>query len=258
MGVLTTRQRQVVRLKYGLGDDDPMTYKQIGGMQEPRFGTSVESIRQVHDQALGKLRKHAADVLDGAPLSPESLSPKKRSEPVDHPIHEYASVVELLLAKPRALRALRQVRDRVVRDFPGRGRMVVRMSGTARNKIDLEVRLRGLEEGRGEGQSVGVESQLRFEIYYQHASDSVRVRVVAQPAQRSRLGLGKRLESDAVEGGFIVLGRRGRNNVRLAVGEGRDVRAEVLLMRLWFCDRANLVSIADSEVQWAPTKVAWG
>jgi RNA polymerase primary sigma factor len=50
---LEPREREVLRLRFGLGDEAPQTLETIGA----RFGVTRERIRQIERQALGKLRK---------------------------------------------------------------------------------------------------------------------------------------------------------------------------------------------------------
>lgn len=51
--VLSRVEQEVVRLRFGLADDTPLTLKQIG----ERLELSRERIRQIESQALGKLRR---------------------------------------------------------------------------------------------------------------------------------------------------------------------------------------------------------
>lgn len=53
LGILNQMEEKVVRLRFGLDDDNPMTLKQIGD----RMRLSRERIRQIEAQALNKLRK---------------------------------------------------------------------------------------------------------------------------------------------------------------------------------------------------------
>lgn len=53
LGVLNHMEEKVVRLRFGLDDDNPLTLKQIGD----RMSLSRERIRQIEAQALNKLRK---------------------------------------------------------------------------------------------------------------------------------------------------------------------------------------------------------
>jgi RNA polymerase primary sigma factor len=50
---LTNMEERVLRLRFGLDDDEPLTLKEIGD----RMNLSRERIRQIEAQALGKLRK---------------------------------------------------------------------------------------------------------------------------------------------------------------------------------------------------------
>lgn len=53
LGILNRTEARVVRLRFGLDDDNPMTLKQIGD----QMNLSRERIRQIEAQALNKLRK---------------------------------------------------------------------------------------------------------------------------------------------------------------------------------------------------------
>ncbi|GLW53093.1 RNA polymerase principal sigma factor HrdA [Kitasatospora phosalacinea] len=62
LATLGERERQVVQLRYGLGDGRPRTLEEIGHL----FGVTRERIRQIEAKTLGKLRDHAfADQLRG-------------------------------------------------------------------------------------------------------------------------------------------------------------------------------------------------
>jgi RNA polymerase primary sigma factor len=53
LGALSNMEEKVLRLRFGLDNDDPMTLKEIGD----RMHLSRERIRQIEAQALGKLRR---------------------------------------------------------------------------------------------------------------------------------------------------------------------------------------------------------
>ncbi len=53
LGTLSQMEERVLRLRFGLDNDDPMTLKEIGD----RMHLSRERIRQIEAQALGKLRR---------------------------------------------------------------------------------------------------------------------------------------------------------------------------------------------------------
>jgi len=52
LGGLTHRERRVIELRYGLGDDRPRTLDEVG----QRFGLTRERIRQIEAKTLSKLR----------------------------------------------------------------------------------------------------------------------------------------------------------------------------------------------------------
>ncbi len=54
LATLAERERQVVRLRYGLDDGRPRTLEEIGRA----FGVTRERIRQIESRALGRLRDH--------------------------------------------------------------------------------------------------------------------------------------------------------------------------------------------------------
>lgn len=56
LGALTTMEERVLRLRFGLDDDTPLTLKQIGD----KMSLSRERIRQIEAQALNKLRKSSS------------------------------------------------------------------------------------------------------------------------------------------------------------------------------------------------------
>jgi RNA polymerase primary sigma factor len=51
---LTERERDVLKLAFGIGTAHPVTLSDIGDM----FGLTRERVRQIRDKALTKLRKH--------------------------------------------------------------------------------------------------------------------------------------------------------------------------------------------------------
>ena len=55
LATLTERERTVMRLYYGLGDEGAMTLEEIG----KRLGLTRERIRQIKDQAIERLRHHS-------------------------------------------------------------------------------------------------------------------------------------------------------------------------------------------------------
>ena len=57
MSVLTQREQDVLRLRYGLDDGRKKTLEEVG----TTFGVSASRIRQIEARALSKLKKHAKD-----------------------------------------------------------------------------------------------------------------------------------------------------------------------------------------------------
>lgn len=58
MADLNPQQRQVLSLRFGLEDSQPLTLAKIGD----QLNISRERVRQIEREALGKLRKHKADI----------------------------------------------------------------------------------------------------------------------------------------------------------------------------------------------------
>jgi RNA polymerase primary sigma factor len=54
---LTPIESRIIRWRFGLDDEDELTLKQIGD----RHNLSLERIRQLQEQALGKIRQHIRD-----------------------------------------------------------------------------------------------------------------------------------------------------------------------------------------------------
>ena len=55
LGSLTDREQQVIRLRYGLGEERPQTLEEIGSM----LGVTRERVRQIEARAMEKLRRQA-------------------------------------------------------------------------------------------------------------------------------------------------------------------------------------------------------
>ena len=55
LGRLTDREQQVIRLRYGLGEERPQTLEEIGSM----LGVTRERVRQIEARAMEKLRRQA-------------------------------------------------------------------------------------------------------------------------------------------------------------------------------------------------------
>jgi RNA polymerase nonessential primary-like sigma factor len=58
MADLTPQQRQVLGLRFGLEDGQPMTLAKVGDC----LNISRERVRQIEREALGKLRKRKSDI----------------------------------------------------------------------------------------------------------------------------------------------------------------------------------------------------
>ena len=58
LGTLTERQRQVLRLHYGMEDGRCLSLEEISGI----LGVSKERVRQIERQAMEKLRKQGTDL----------------------------------------------------------------------------------------------------------------------------------------------------------------------------------------------------
>ena len=57
LGTLTPIETRIIRWRFGLDDDVELTLKEIGD----KYGLSRERIRQLQEQAIGKMRKHVSD-----------------------------------------------------------------------------------------------------------------------------------------------------------------------------------------------------
>ena len=54
---LDERENKILRLRYGLGGDEPMTLKEIG----QRIGLTRERVRQIECEALQRIKEHLSD-----------------------------------------------------------------------------------------------------------------------------------------------------------------------------------------------------
>jgi RNA polymerase primary sigma factor len=57
LGTLTPIESRIIRWRFGLDDEEELTLKEIGD----KYNLSRERIRQLQEQALGKIRKHMRD-----------------------------------------------------------------------------------------------------------------------------------------------------------------------------------------------------
>jgi RNA polymerase sigma factor (sigma-70 family) len=77
---LSPRERQVIALRYGVADQEPLTLRETAG----RMGLSRERVRQIQQDALGRLRMALAPLqLDPRPARsrrPRSRAARKRTE----------------------------------------------------------------------------------------------------------------------------------------------------------------------------------
>jgi RNA polymerase primary sigma factor len=55
--VLSPIESRIIRWRFGLDDEEELTLKEIGD----KYNLSRERIRQLQEQALGKIRKHIRD-----------------------------------------------------------------------------------------------------------------------------------------------------------------------------------------------------
>jgi RNA polymerase primary sigma factor len=69
LATLTPRERTILKLRFGLGDDTPRTLEEIGG----RFGVTRERIRQIQNEAIQKLRAKVAK-KDRPPIEAVTLA----------------------------------------------------------------------------------------------------------------------------------------------------------------------------------------
>ena len=73
LDVISDREATVLRLRYGLDDNSPMTLEEIGA----RLGLTRERIRQIENEALNKLFEHLSE--DASPPRDEPDEPPKKS-----------------------------------------------------------------------------------------------------------------------------------------------------------------------------------
>ena len=57
LSTLTPIESRIIRWRFGLDDEEELTLKEIGD----KYNLSRERIRQLQEQALGKIRKHMRD-----------------------------------------------------------------------------------------------------------------------------------------------------------------------------------------------------
>jgi RNA polymerase sigma factor (sigma-70 family) len=57
LSTLTTREQEVLTLRFGSDDAEPLTLQQVGR----RLGVSAERVRQIEQRAIAKLRTAALD-----------------------------------------------------------------------------------------------------------------------------------------------------------------------------------------------------
>jgi hypothetical protein len=73
---LTSRQKKVLELRYGLGDEEPCTLKEVG----IKFGVKAERIRQIEAKALRQLRHPDRNKDLRLAYNGEDFSEKKKRE----------------------------------------------------------------------------------------------------------------------------------------------------------------------------------
>ena len=75
LDAISEREATVLRMRYGIEDNTPMTLEQIG----ERLGLTRERIRQIENEALNKLYEYLAD--DQPPPSPDEPQTRRRRPP---------------------------------------------------------------------------------------------------------------------------------------------------------------------------------
>jgi transcriptional regulator with XRE-family HTH domain len=246
LSALTPREEDVLRKHYGLGDGEAMTFDEIAESRSDEC--QGKRLFQVAGQAMGKMRKMVfRSIYHDEPV------PERREEVVEPVVErrrgsEYSSVMELLDARTNVLEVLRMVRDVLATDLPSQARVKVDLRSDVKHRLDLRVLLSSV--GKEEVEDVGC--WLRREISAVGADPYLNVQVEGYPepeGRRPRPGSLTELAADSVAGGFEVVGRN-KEGVRLRLEPGPARREQLLRMRLWFCDRADVVALRSTEVVW--------
>jgi RNA polymerase sigma factor (sigma-70 family) len=268
MTTLRPREQDVLKKHYGF-DGDEMTYKEIG----KSVGRSVERQRQLHEQALGKMRKLAGyGKLSDLPVSEQRLFVSQVVEVVSGEMEEvsrepeekkvqrqFERVIEIVDAYPDTLPGLRYAKSQVERWIGREARMKVEVSKAAFNKLNLIVYAPSdivARHGWGVLQA-NLKSSLVDAAYDQHVR-LIFERYNSAPTSSKRSSV-RRLEEDAVEGGFSVLSRDCWG-INLALDGGPDHREEIMRMRLWFGSRADLhpIEVGTDRIYWFPVALSKG
>lgn len=252
---LPPREEDVLRMKFGLDEDDPMTFVQIA---DQRLGCSRTRCAQIGEQALGKVRKRVL-ARDREPVPAalagvraevrEEVRADPRPEPAD-PMDSVRSMYDLVKLKPSAHRGVRFAWEWLIRKYPGRVRARVELSKTAWRKILITVLVSG---STAEWDSGADERTLRSELAWRGESHHVKIvsfgPIGGVPRPRGGRVTLADLEEDARLGGFAIAGRD-RRVLRLRLSQDEDGRDQVLRMRFWFCDRADIASVEAEAVGW--------
>jgi hypothetical protein len=245
LATLHPREQDVLRKYYGLDDDGRMTIDQIAS-SDPEY-PKYEKVRQVIESSLGKMRKNyeylAGDTSVMRNLS--TASPPAWASELSRPIvRANTRVIDLVDRYHGTVTAIRQARDAACAAWPRLARIVAEVEPLYAKTIFLTVVLPttvkvNLTEAAQRLQPVAGKSYPCIRVY---------VRQHDYPATaRKKI---ERVAEDARAGGFEVL-EIGRRKIVLARGAG-DPRDDVMKMRLWFCDRADLVKIEAGRVTWSP------
>jgi hypothetical protein len=245
LGTLHPREQDILRKHYGLDDDDRMTIDQISS-SDPQYTTRT-MVRQVLESGIGKMRKNyeylAGDTSVMRRLS--TSSPPAWASGLPRPIvRANTRVIDLVDRYHGTVTAIRRARDAACAAWPRLARVVAEVEPLYAKTIFLTVVLPttvkvNLTEAAQHLQSVTGRPCSCIRVY---------VRQHDYPAtSRKKI---ERVAEDARAGGFEVLEVE-RRKIVLARGAG-DPRDEVMKMRLWFCDRADLAKIEAGRVTWSP------
>lgn len=249
VATLRPSEQEVLTRVYGLDGSEPTTPTQLA--ERDPTAPSNQRVNQVKGDGLAKvgnlLRKIEESGLDpGVLIQRAEARRTKKNEGLPSP--DFERVTDLLDEVPGMLDTVLSAQAVACRYWEAR--MIARVNTHARLKLDLYVVLPTstrvdpadvvdflVDKAKTLPWTPEVPATIRLVVKYQDYPDDPEV---------------PRILADARAGGFEVDGIS-RNNVRLALRE-KDPREEVLRMRLWFCDRAVLKTIAREYAVWCPAK----